>query len=216
MKQRSANGLRDKIIIAMSICIFAIAVPISAAPTRGELRLSIHIGLSNAYLIDSNRLNAASDIFTIALDELDQQGTTSSVHLFAFGAFAQLQYGLSDNIAVGFRTGFEDAFAGGFVPPGFRIPLIFSANFTLVEWLELQPEIGLNITYNPYHAAQKAGPNLDVGLRLRILDRIDLHGGFLHGTVSGFHFSVSVRLFDIPLPKITPEATPATSGEATP
>lgn len=167
----------------------------AAAPERGEMRLGLHAVVGNAYLIDSHRFQSIDDVFRITLDELDRLGTTSSSNLFSWGVLLQLEYGLHKRVSLGVRSGFENALSGSFRPNDFRIPLTATLGISLWDWLELQPEFGMKLTYN--QRTTVFAPNMDIGMRVRILDRIDLHGGFLYGTVVGFQFSVSFRLFDI-------------------
>lgn len=166
-----------------------------AAPAPGSLRLSFHGQVSNAYLIDSSRFNRFDDIFTIALAELDELGTTSSANLTAVGAFLQLEYVLHEHIALGLRTGVSSTFSGAFAPSDLRIPLVVTARLPLWGWLAVQPEVGMTVTYNP--RTTLAGANLNAGLRLRIVDTVDLHAAFIHGVITGFQFSAAVRFFDI-------------------
>jgi len=196
--------MQKHIIKLVSTLLLLTAIEtVEAAPDTGELRLALHALVSNSYMIDSDRFQSVDDIFAIALRELDVRNTTSSANLFAVGVFLHLEYRYHDFFSVGLRSGTELAFVSTFSETDLRIPILVTHSFVLADWFELQPELGINVSYNSRTLV--AGPNLDVGLRIRLADKIDLHGGFVHGTISGFQFSVSVRLFNIFALQLQPE-----------
>lgn len=188
------RGRRGVVVVLFMLCGICLVQRAHALPEQGALRWSLHGGVINAYFADSSRLTTIADAFPIALDELEQYGTTSATNFFALGAATELQYGLHELVALGFRGGAEYSFSGLFSRPDVRIPLLLTASFRLLDWLEIQPAIGMNISYNA--RTQLVAPNVDVALRLRIFDRFDLSSGLLYGAIGGFYFAFSVRLFD--------------------
>ena len=180
--------------------------PLAAIPQAGELRLAAHAEISNAYFAERDRVDSAQDIFSIALVDLNVRDSVSSQNLFALGMHLYLEYGIDERFAVGVRTGLEYTFDANFPAKNYRIPLLASTNIVTLDWLELRPEVGMNIIYD---TAAVALPHLHTGLTVRILDRLDLNGAFIYGAIAGFQFSATVRLFDIFNIPLTESATRA-------
>lgn len=207
--------MRGVVIALFILCSVVVPFQIAHALPEGALRFSLHAGLNNAYLVDSSRLTIITDAVPIAISEINTYGTTSSANFFGLGPFVELQYGLHERIALGFRGGMEYSFSGASSRSSlrrstFRFPLLFTVSFKLFDWLEVQPAVGMNVSYNAQTLL--AAPNIDVALRLRIFDRFDISSGFLYGGIGGVYFAFSVRLFDFFILPINSEITSTITG----
>ena len=181
-----------RVVIALCVVQTLGAVKIAADPPPGTIRMLLGAEIATAFLVDTHRIQSASDIFNISLDEIYTFDTTSSNQLFGLGIFLDTTYRAYDWLALGIRGGILLNLVGVPLPVEWRIPLLATSTFFITEWFAVGPAVGVNIILDP-----SGSPHLDARVLVRFLDAIEVHAGYLYGAISGFHFEVALRLFDV-------------------
>ena len=183
------------VLAILTLCIVSHPASVSAAPEAGFMRLSVHGAFQGAMFINSDQLNTLDDIGRIVSEQHATLQTISSVHLFGFGLFTQLEYAINQRFAVGAHIGITLPYPGSLEPIHVRVPIRATAQFVITEWLSLQPEIGAHIIRNPQTGI--TSPNFDATLRVTLFDLLDISSGFVYGNIAGFYIEAGIHLFNL-------------------